>query len=91
MSAPFPLIFPFNTLKKNLQNLPCAKIIRAKLSLICTARKLIRAKLYQNHSARKLVRAKISVCIIWELSSGHHLLKKRILPIYFSYCHYIVQ
>ena len=26
MSAPFPLIFPFNTLKKNLQNLPCAKI-----------------------------------------------------------------
>ena len=24
MSAPFPLIFPFNTLKKNLQNLPCA-------------------------------------------------------------------
>ena len=26
MSAPFPLIFPFNTLKKNLQHLPCAKI-----------------------------------------------------------------
>ena len=26
MPAPFPLIFSFNTLKKNLQNLPCANI-----------------------------------------------------------------
>ena len=47
MSAPFPLIFPFNTLKK-------------KTFKICLARKLICAKLYQNHGARKLVRAKIS-------------------------------
>ena len=26
MLAPFPIIFPFNNLKKTLQNLPCAKI-----------------------------------------------------------------
>ena len=60
MSAPFPLIFPFDTLKKNLQNLPCAEINMPEIATICTPRKLKRAKLYQNHGARKLVRAKIS-------------------------------
>ena len=60
MSAPFPLIFPFNTLKKTFKICLARKLIRVKSSLICTARNLIRAKLYQNHGARKLVRAKIS-------------------------------
>ena len=59
-SASFPLIYSFNTWKKNFNIFLARKLIRAKSLPICTARKLIRAKLYQNHGARKFVRAKIS-------------------------------